>query len=215
MDHSYEPILSGEEQARRRAQRAAARKKKQQARRRRLLLQTAPFAILAIILVVFLLRNAQRPKEEPDPEAPAVAPAAMLEVQEEPEEPVVYTISATADTVQLDDTLPSAYAVVVDRASGSILAEKSSETIINPASMTKILTLLVAAENLKSLEDTVTITIDITDYCYVNDCSVVGYEVGETATVRELLYGTILSSGADAALGLATYAAGSQDALWS
>ena len=150
MDHSYEPILSGEEQARRRAQRAAARKKKQQARRRRLLLQTAPFAILAIILVVFLLRNAQRPKEEPDPEAPAVAPAAMLEVQEEPEEPVVYTISATADTVQLDDTLPSAYAVVVDRASGSILAEKSSETIINPASMTKILTLLVAAENLKS-----------------------------------------------------------------
>ena len=213
MDHSYEPILSGEERARRRAQRAAARKKKQQARRRRLLLQTAPFAILAIILVVFLLRNAQRPKEESEPEAPAVAPAAMLEVQEEPEEPVVYTISATADTVQLDDTLPSAYAVVVDRASGSILAEKSSETIINPASMTKILTLLVAAENLKSLEDTVTITIDITDYCYVNDCSVVGYEVGETATVRELLYGTILSSGADAALGLATYAAGSQDAF--
>ena len=213
MDHSYEPILSDEERARRRAQRAAARKKKQQARRRRLLLQTAPFLLLAVILAVFLLRNAQHPKEESAPEAPAVAPAVMPDVQEEPEEPVVYTISATADTVQLDDTLPSAYAVVVDRANGSILAEKSSETVISPASMTKILTLLVAAENLKSLEDTVTITIDITDYCYVNDCSVVGYDVGETATVRELLYGTILSSGADAALGLATYVAGSQEAF--
>ena len=214
MDHSYEPILSDEERARRRAQRAAARKKKQKARRRRLLLQTAPFIILAIVLTVFLLRNAHKPKEDPQPETPAAVPAIMPEVQpQEPEEPAVYTISATADTVQLDDTLPSAYAVVVDRASGSILAEKSSETVISPASMTKILTLLVAAENLKSLEDTVTITIDITDYCYVNDCSVVGYEVGEVATVRELLYGTILSSGADAALGLATYVAGSHEAF--
>ncbi len=214
MDHSYEPILSDEERARRRAQRTAARKKKQQARRWRLLLQTAPFIILAILLAVFLLRNAHRPEEEPQPEAPAAVPAVMPEVLPvEPDEPAVYTISATADTVQLDDTLPSAYAVVVDRASGNILAEKSSETVINPASMTKILTLLVAVENLKSLDDTVTITIDITDYCYVHDCSVVGYEVGETATVRELLYGTILSSGADAALGLATYVAGSQEAF--
>ena len=82
MDHSYEPILSDEERARRRAQRAAARKKKQQARRRRLLLQTAPFLLLAVILAVFLLRNAQLPKEESEPEAPTAAPAVMPEVQE-------------------------------------------------------------------------------------------------------------------------------------
>ena len=79
--------------------------------------------------------------------------------------------------------------------------------------MTKIMTLLVAAENLKSLDDTAAITIDITDYCFVNDCSVVGYKLGEVATVRELLYGTILSSGADAALALATHVAGSHEAF--
>ena len=56
-------------------------------------------------------------------------------------------------------------------------------------------------------------TIDITDYCYVNGCSVVGLMVGETVSVRELFYGTILPSGADAALGLATYVAGSQEAF--
>lgn len=213
MDHSYEPILSDEERARRRAQRAAARQKKQRARRRRLLLQTLPFAILAVVLAAVLLRGARHPEEEPQPETPAVL-AALPEVQpEEPEAPPIYTVSTTADTIRLDDSLPSAYAVVIDRASGTILAEKNSEEIISPASMTKILTLLVAAENLKSLEDTVTITIEITDYCYINDCSVVGYEVGETATVRELLYGTILSSGADAALGLASYVAGSQEAF--
>ena len=79
--------------------------------------------------------------------------------------------------------------------------------------MTKIMTLLVAVEHLKSLDDTAAITIDITDYCFVNDCSVVGYELGEVATVRELLYGTILPSGADAALALAIYVAGSHEAF--
>ena len=44
-------------------------------------------------------------------------------------------------------------------------------------------------------------------------CSVVGLMVDETVSVRELFYGTILSSGADAALGLATYVAGSQEAF--
>ena len=41
----------------------------------------------------------------------------------------------------------------------------------------------------------------------------VGYKVGESAAVRELLYGTILPSGADAALALAIYVAGSHEAF--
>ena len=73
--------------------------------------------------------------------------------------------------------------------------------------------LLVAAEHIENLDDTVTITIDITDYCYVNDCSVVGFALDEVVPVRELLYGTILPSGADAALALAKYVAGSQEAF--
>ncbi len=218
MDHSYEPILSEEERARRRAQRAAARKRKQRARRRRLLLQTTPFLLLAVLLTGVLVRNAlndrkKEPAEQNTASISAAAPEVLPEKPEEPSPAERYAISSSPDTIQLGEALPSAYAVVVDRASGTILAEKSSETVISPASMTKILTLLVAVEHLKSLEDTVPITIEITDYCYVNDCSVVGYEVGETATVRELLYGTILSSGADAALALATYVAGSHEAF--
>ena len=40
-----------------------------------------------------------------------------------------------------------------------------------------------------------------------------GFDVGEEVTVRDLFYGTILPSGADAALGLAFYVAGSQEAF--
>ena len=214
MDQPYTPIISDEERARRRAQREAARRKKQQARRRRFLMQTIPFAILAIVLVVLLaVWNNREPKEEVQQEEPAV-PAVMPEIQpEEPEEPTVYSVSSTADTVQLSDAISSSYAILVDLQSDAILAQKEAHIIINPASMTKLLTLLVAAEQVTDLDDTFTMTIDITDYCYVNDCSVVGLDVGEVVSIRELLYGTILPSGADASLALATYVAGSHEAF--
>ena len=65
--------------------------------------------------------------------------------------------------------------------------------------MTKILTLLVAAENidLSRLDtDTCEITQEITDYVFLNQMSQVGWNIGDTPTVRSLLYGTILPSGA-------------------
>ena len=81
--------------------------------------------------------------------------------------------------------------------------------------MTKLLTILVAAEHIseEQLDDTFTMTIDITDYSYVNDCSNVGFLVDEKVPVRDLFYGTILPSGGDAAVGLATYVAGSHEAF--
>ena len=112
---------------------------------------------------------------------------------------------------------------MIDVENGTILAQRSGMTRINPASMTKILTVLTAAnalgidgsdwETSPVLDEKFTITIEITDYSYVNDCSNVGFEVGEEVTVRDLFYGTILPSGADAALGLACYVAGSQESF--
>ena len=213
MDDQYTPVISEEERAARRAQRAEQRRKKQQARRRRQLLQLLPVAGFALVLVIFLAAWGGYHQKEPEPLPKEPVPRAEPEVSlpEEPEPP--YAAVQTPDTVHLDDTFPSAYAVVIDLGKSTILAEKSSDAIISPASMTKILTLLVAAEHVTDLDDTFTMTIDITDYCYVNDCSVVGLEIGETVSVRELLYGTILPSGADAALGLATYVAGSHEAF--
>ena len=69
----------------------------------------------------------------------------------------------------------------------------------------------MAAEHITDADDRFEITRDITDYSYTNKCSSMGFEVGEKVTVRDLFYGTVLPSGADAALGLAVYVAGSQD----
>ena len=210
----YTPILTPEERAARRAQRTAARRKKQRLRRRRMLLHTLPAAALGLTLVIILSVWGRGQAEEAQAadvplEATVLAKASLLRP-----EAVSYP-TETPDTVQLGEEIASGYAVVVDAQSNEILAEKEAQAVINPASMTKVLTLLVAAEHLDpaDLDDTFTMTIDITDYCYVNDCSVVGLDVDETVPVRELLYGTILPSGADAALGLATYVAGSHEAF--
>lgn len=124
-----------------------------------------------------------------------------------------YMAQTTAETKQLGADINSGYAIMVDLESGNILAEKGAMTRIDPASMTKVLTVLVAAEHVKDLDDTFTITLDITDYSYVNDCSSVGFAENEVVTVRDLFYGTILPSGGDAAAALAVYVAGSREAF--
>ena len=114
-------------------------------------------------------------------------------------------------TVFLDDNFPSKFVFLIDAQTGEILAEKNSFVSLNPASMTKVLTLLVAAENIEDTDGTFTMTREISEYCFVNECSVVGYVVGETVPIEELFYGCILCSGADASLALAELAAGSHE----
>lgn len=124
-----------------------------------------------------------------------------------------YQFKADATTSLNSPEVTSTYALMVDLSKKEIVAQKNAYDRINPASMTKILTLLVASEHVSNLDDTFTMTLDITDYAYVNDCSSVGFLDGEVVTVKDLLYGTILPSGGDAAVGLATYVAGSQEAF--
>lgn len=134
-----------------------------------------------------------------------------------------YTFRETKATKGIrDDLFPdkyafgSKYAIVVDLDHGEILGRKDERTRINPASMTKILTILVAAEHadLSRLDtDTFPVDADLAVYSYVNDFSSVGWVEGDAPTIRDLFYGCILPSGADAAVGLAEYVSGSQDAF--
>ena len=101
--------------------------------------------------------------------------------------------------------------ILIDPKTHTIIADKGGKTRIIPASMTKVLTLLVAAENIKDLNDTVTITPEIGDYAHKHDLSIVGFNTDEVVTVKDLLYGTILPSGGDAAMALATYVGGSHE----
>ena len=120
----------------------------------------------------------------------------------------------TADTKGIySENVISEYAVLIDADAGTVVAKKNAYDKMIPASMTKVLTLLVASDIIgyEDLDDTFTMTLEITDYAYKNDCSSVGFLDGEVVTVRDMLYGTVLASGGDAAVGLATYVAGSHE----
>ena len=123
-----------------------------------------------------------------------------------------YEVTGMADAAYpSEDEMKSEFALLIDAETGEVIAQKGGDTRINPASMTKILTVLVAAERVTDLDDKFLVDISITDYAYSNDCSTVGFSLGESVTVRDLMYGTILPSGADAAVALAEYVAGSED----
>lgn len=119
-----------------------------------------------------------------------------------------------AETKSLDGLIESRYAILYDLDESRIVAEKNSEEVIYPASMTKIMTALVLAETLSGrLTELQTITQDIVDYIYAHDASNCGFDVGEQVSIYDLLYGVVLPSGADAVMAACRAAAGSDQAF--
>jgi len=196
--------------------RRARRRRRAMMRRLRVCAVLAVIALTVTAAVALIDRQPEAPApvaEEPV-EAVVSLPAPEPEVIE-PEEPV-WTIHSTPDTAQVSADFPSQYVLLLDLETGEVLAERDRTARINPASMTKILTLLVSAEHVTDDQmetGTFTMTRAVGDYCFVNKCSNVGYKVDEVIPVRELFYGCILCSGADACLGLAETIFGSHEAI--
>ena len=105
-------------------------------------------------------------------------------------------------------------AILQDFLSGEILYEKEADKLIYPASMTKIMTSIIAFELLTRGE------IKLDDKFIVSEnawrLSTAGYSsmfimVGDEVTVEELLKGIIIASGNDACVALAEGIAGTED----
>lgn len=103
------------------------------------------------------------------------------------------------------------FAILVDADAGLVVAEKNGSAKMYPASMTKVMTLLVACEHITDLNEKLEITQDIVDYVKKEGASNCGFKAGEHVTMLDLLYGLILPSGADAALALVRRIAGSEE----
>ena len=108
--------------------------------------------------------------------------------------------------VNLD--LNSKQAIIYNPKSDYILYEKNSDKISQLASLTKIMTTIVAIENIDNIKEKVIITKDMLKNIPI-DASVAGLKVGDTITYEDLLYASILPSGADATTALAISISGS------
>lgn len=103
--------------------------------------------------------------------------------------------------------IDSKNAILYNLNEDKVIFEKNSNEITSIASLTKIMTTIVAIENIEDLDAKVTITER--DFNGLYDASLAGFEVGDEVTYRDLLYGTMLPSGAEASQALANNISGS------
>ena len=132
-----------------------------------------------------------------------------------PKMPVVNAATAT-----LSSELHSQYGVIVDVDNGVILAGKGADDQISPASMTKVMSLIVACEKLTEAELTKKITY--TDYYADYDYNGLAAPLkptdrlnsrGDQFLIKDLLYGIGVESAADCVLMIAEYTYGTMDAF--
>ncbi|MDD5939250.1 MAG: D-alanyl-D-alanine carboxypeptidase [Lachnospiraceae bacterium] len=102
-------------------------------------------------------------------------------------------------------------AILLDADTGAVLYSKNIHEHLYPASTTKMLTCLIAAENLK-MDDTVTFSHDAISNVPA-DGSNIGMNEGDTITVEQCLYGILVGSANECANAIAEKVAGSVSAF--
>ncbi len=127
--------------------------------------------------------------------------------------------------LQAAEQLPTAPAldarawILMDYASGKVLAESQADEQLDPASLTKIMTSYVTGQALKAgkikLTDMVTIGKDAwaTGNPALRGSSLMFLKPGDQVSVEDLNKGVIIQSGNDASIAIADHVAGSQDAF--
>lgn len=105
----------------------------------------------------------------------------------------------------------SSYALLMEVDSGKVLFRKNEEAQAYPASLTKMMTLVLALEALSDLDQRITLPSEIFTPLYQMNASMAGFQPESSPTVRDLLYGTMLPSGAECAIGLGRAIAGSDE----
>ena len=101
-------------------------------------------------------------------------------------------------------------ALIYDMTDNKLLYELNTKEQRSIASLTKIVTTITALESIDDLTDEVTITNSMLSKVRW-DASIAGLKAGETYTYEDLLYASILPSGADATISLAISTSGSID----
>ena len=112
--------------------------------------------------------------------------------------------------------ISSSYAVLMDADSGRIFYQKDADAKAYPASLTKVMTVLVAVEAVERGEFSLTDSVTASESCLegmVDDGSTAGIVPGETMPLQDLLYCALLASANEACNVIAEYIGGSVDAF--
>ena len=127
--------------------------------------------------------------------------------------PKIETIFKPTREASVAVVVPELYSeslILVDLKSGDSLFAKDEDTRRAPASLTKMMTVLVALEADPDLDAIVEIDTESYQRMVARDSSLAGFYGREPVTIRDLLYGTMLPSGGEAASTLALVIGGTE-----
>ena len=125
----------------------------------------------------------------------------------------VVPIYGTDPTAELPFDVDALSAVLMDAETGEILYAKNPDEALPPASVTKIMTLLLVMEAIDSGQIQMSDTVSISENAASMGGSQVYLEPGEQMSVEDLLKSTVVSSANDAAVALGEFVAGSEEAF--
>lgn len=108
-----------------------------------------------------------------------------------------------------DFDVTSHHIVLFNMLDDTLLYEELAAEKVSIASLTKIMTTVVALENVKGLEEIITIKEE--DFNGTVGYSEAGFKIGDKVTVMDLLYGVMLPSGADAVNAIVRKISGNQE----
>lgn len=98
-------------------------------------------------------------------------------------------------------------AIVIDASTGQVLYEKNAQEKKYPASITKIITTIIALEHNVDFNEFITISENAV-WDVERDSTLIGLDVGEKVTVGDLVYATMVRSANECAYALAEHVAG-------
>ncbi len=164
--------------------------------------KTLALLLAAALLLPFFAWAA--PLEPLQPEEAAIAAISDEIIEEE-------ITMAAAITPGID--LPVKSAILMDQASGAVLYAENEDVQLPPASITKVMSLLLIMEAIDSGKIALTDQVTCSDTASGYGGSQIWLKPGEVMTVDELLKAAAISSANDATVCLAEYIAGSEEAF--
>lgn len=120
-------------------------------------------------------------------------------------------ITAFSEEVQAGINVSSQSAILMEKSTGQILYEKNSHEKLPPASITKIMTILLIYENQKNGKFSWDDTVTVSEHAASMGGSQVFLEPNEQQTAAELTKCIVIASANDAAVAMAEFIGGSED----
>lgn len=115
-----------------------------------------------------------------------------------------------AGALEFADAVSAKSAILMEASTGRVLYEYNADEALPPASVTKVMTMLLVLEAVDGGKITLDDPVTVSDYASSMGGSQVYLKAGEVMTVRDLLKSVVVASANDAAVALAEYVSGSE-----